>query len=103
MSEATINRPDWMPPAMPRDGACFDTGLDSARLTKQQRRVWDAMKDGAWLTLAEVAAATGDPEASVSARIRDFRKSELGVAVKVERRRRGDPTRGLHEYRLVPR
>ena len=40
-----------------------------------------------------------DPEASISARLRDFRKHGLSV----ERRRRGDPRAGLWEYRvLVP-
>ena len=88
---------EWTPPPMARDGATFEAAFDFGRLNNQQRRVWAAMKAGDWLTLCDVSAATGDPEASVSARIRDFRK----LGVKVERRRRGDPGRGLHEYRLV--
>lgn len=40
--------------------------------------------------------ATGAPEASASARLRDLRRAGLTV----ERRRRGDPKAGLWEYRV---
>lgn len=79
-----------------RDGATFDQALDGARLHYQHNRVLAVMKDGAWHTLPELAAATGDPEASISARIRDLRKARFGGYV-VDRRRR---TVGLNEYRL---
>lgn len=54
------------------------------------------MKDGSWHTLPEIAAGTGDPEASISARLRDLRKPRFGSYV-VDRRRR---SQGLFEYRL---
>ena len=54
-----------------------------------------------WRTLAEIEAACGDPQASISARLRDFRKVEFGEHA-VERRRRGVGYRGLFEYRVVP-
>lgn len=83
------------------DGATYRVVHDRVRLGAQAQRVWDRMLDGEWRTLAELARATRDPEASVSARLRDFRKAEWGGHV-VERRHRGDPSEGLYEYRLMP-
>lgn len=82
----------------PYGGATFDTLLDLARLNAQSRRVAELMVDGAWRTLREVAEDTGDPEASISARLRDLRKPKNGGHT-VERRRRAGA--GTHEYRLV--
>jgi len=73
--------------------------LDEERIDNQRQRVWAAMGT-AWRTLEEVAFKTGVPEASVSARLRDLRRPEYGAHA-VERRRRGDPKRGLHEYRVL--
>ena len=78
-------------------GDTFDARLDFSRLARQAARVFDLMHDGGWRTLAEISEATGSPEASVSARLRDFRK--MGCVV--ERRRRGAEMAGLHEYRLI--
>ena len=86
--------------AGPRDGETFNATFDLARLNAQARRVYDVMIRGEWLTLAEVSELTGDPEASVSARLRDFRKPKFG-GFTVERRRRGEAKAGLFEYRLV--
>ena len=83
------------------DGATYDPDFDHARLTSQLDRVRTLMQDGQWRTLREIADKVGDPEASVSARLRDLRKEKFG-AWRVERRRRGAPERGLHEYRLLP-
>jgi hypothetical protein len=80
-----------------RDGATFDAKLDAARLGKQHSVVLALMGDGEWRTLSAVSARTGYPEASISARLRDFRKERFG-AHEVERRRR---TAGTWEYRLV--
>ena len=79
-------------------GTTFDPALDGPRLNKQTQAVHGLMADGAWRTLAEITAATGAPEASASARLRDLRRVH---GLMVERRRRGDLARGLHEYRLV--
>jgi biotin operon repressor len=60
------------------DGATFDPGIDAARLGKQLLAVATFMADREWHTLAEIAAATGYGEASVSARLRDLRKTKFG-------------------------
>lgn len=61
-----------------RGGYTYDTITDYVRLNKQHARVYRIMQDGAWHDLREVSAKTGDPEASVSARLRDFRKERFG-------------------------
>lgn len=70
---------------------------DHLRLGAQARRVLDVVADGQWRTLAELASATGDPESSVSARLRDLRKPKFG-GYGIDRRLRSP---GLHEYRLT--
>jgi hypothetical protein len=80
-----------------RDGKTYDHERDGRRLSKQHNRVFAAMKDGAWRTLGALSAATGDPEASVSARLRDLRKERFG-GHGVDRRHAGN---GLFEYRLI--
>lgn len=79
-----------------RDGITYDHARDARRLAGQQCRVLALMKDGQWRTLAQIAEHTQDPEASVSARLRDLRKPKFGGWL-VERRY---VRRGLHEYRL---
>jgi hypothetical protein len=59
--------------------------------------VRDALADGEWHTLADLALATGDPEASISTRIRDLRLPQYGGHDVVSHRR---PDR-VFEYRLV--
>jgi hypothetical protein len=80
------------------DGATYAPTLDHQRLNAQALRVWYAMRDGAWWTLAGLAECTGDPEASVSARMRDLRKPQFG-GHQVDRRRVGDS--GVFQYRLT--
>lgn len=89
----------WTPPAIlgDRAGETFDAKHDRKRLNKQAQEVFDMMKDGRWYCLNHIAVATDNPEASVSARIRDFRKSKFG-GYTVERRR---VEGGLFQYRLV--
>lgn len=65
-------------------------------LAGQIGRVRDALDDGEWHTLAELAAVAGAPEASVSTRLRDLRLPQYGGHT-IENRRRPD---GLFEYRL---
>lgn len=90
-----LDAPDQpTPPAF--DGATFQLELDGERLGAQAERVWNVMRDGAWHTLAQLAAATGDPEASVSARIRDLRKLRFGGYVVARERGRG----GQWRYKL---
>jgi len=82
------------------DGRTYNHRSDGARLTRQYKRVFDLMADSQWRTLDEIARATGDQHQSISARLRDFRKSRFGNHT-VERRPRGDRERGLFEYRLI--
>lgn len=78
-------------------GETFNETLDGKRIGAQQQRVCRAMADGEWRTLREIAALTGDGEASVSARIRCLDH----VEGRHESRRRGDGRRGVWEYRWV--
>ncbi|HXH23438.1 MAG TPA: hypothetical protein VNN10_15570 [Dehalococcoidia bacterium] len=84
-------------PALFRDGRTFNYERDAQRLNAQHQRVLAVMLDGQWHTLSEISQRTGDPEASVSARLRDLRKPRFGGYV-VERRH---VSHGLWEYRLV--
>jgi len=81
------------------DGATYERAHDKARLTGQCLRVFTAMSDGRWRTLAEIEAVTGDPQASISARLRDLRKPKFGEYT-VNRRARGPRENGLFEYQL---
>jgi hypothetical protein len=81
-------------------GATYERQHDQARLAAQMIRVRVLMTDAQWRTLDEIAGLTGDPPASVSARLRDLRKARFGSHT-VERRSRAARSRGLYEYRLV--
>lgn len=82
-----FNGPDYVPE------------FDKARLTGQIERIYKTMIDGKWRTLEEIQAATGDPQASISAQLRHLRKERFGSHT-VEKRRRGEPSHGLFEYKL---
>lgn len=79
------------------DGADYVPERDDTRLTGQLLRVFGYMSSGAWHTLTEISAATGDPAASVSAQLRHLRKKRFG-GHQVDREHVGD---GLYKYRLV--
>ncbi len=81
-----------------RGGATFEAVEDTIRLNDQADDVWRVMHGGKWFSLRTLSQATGHPEASISARMRDFRKSRFGSHT-VERHAVG---KGLHLYRLVP-
>lgn len=74
------------------DGVTYEPELDKVRLNAQMLRTYEALRDGMWFTLRRLS----DPEASVSARLRDLRKVKFG-GHEVERRRVDG---GLFEYRL---
>ena len=78
------------------DGTTYEHPRDHERLAAQRTRVKAVMRDGAWHTLEGISATTGDPPASVSARLRDFRKVKFGAHI-VERQY---VSHGLWEYRL---
>lgn len=78
-------------------GADYQAARDKARLTGQIGRIYNLMRDGAWRSLAVIARETGDPEASISAQLRNLRKPSFGSHV-IER---DYVDNGLYVYRLV--
>lgn len=82
------------------DGSDYNPEKDDVRLRGQIKRVAALMVDGEWRTLDEIARATGDPHASISAQLRHLRKTRFGSHT-VEKRSRGDRSVGLWEYRLI--
>ena len=83
---------EWLPPPLKH--------ADMQRLGTQRADVWRLLKLGRWWTLADLAAHSGHPEASVSARIRDFRRPKYGSHS--IQRRRAPGTDATWEYRLAP-
>ena len=84
---------------MPRfNGADYQPERDDVRLSGQVARVWNCMCDSRWRTLGEIAAVTGDPEASISAQLRHLRKKRFGRHT-IEREYLMN---GLYRYRLIP-
>lgn len=81
----------------PRFDGADVTDADTPRLTGQLARILAYVRDGAWHTLADISAATGAPEASVSAQLRNARKARFGAHT-IEREHVGD---GLYRYRWV--
>ena len=96
--------PDLFDPhPLPRasfDGAEYVPEFDAERLTGQLRRVCDLRRDGQWRSLDDIHGITGDPHASISARLRDLRKVKFGSHA-LESKRFGDRTRGYYKYRLI--
>ena len=82
------------------EGSDYVREFDQSRLTGQLLRVFDLMKDSRWRTLGEIANVTRDPESSISAQLRHLRKEKWGSHT-VEKRRRGDESIGLFEYKLI--
>jgi hypothetical protein len=77
------------------DGTTYEPARDRDRLFAQLADVKAFMADGQWHTLGEIAAATGHPQASVSARLRDLRRLKHG-GYDVQKRHIKN---GLWEYR----
>lgn len=75
-------------------GETFNYSRDYERLSAQAKRVAEVMISGEWKTLSEIRQETGDPEASISARLRDIRAA--GIEVEKEY-----VTRGLWRYRIT--
>lgn len=74
--------------------------VDEGRLNEQARRVYKVMKFLGTHTLAQLSAMTGDPEASISARLREIRhyleENGLGTILRV----RVEGGNGLHTYSM---
>ena len=62
------------------DGVTYERERDGERLGAQMKAVRNYMLsiDRAYRTLAQISSATGYPEASISARLRDLRKAKHG-------------------------
>lgn len=84
----------------PQGVEAYEPDYDNVRLTGQIRRVVKVMINGEWRTLDEIATATGDPHASISAQLRHLRKERFGSHV-VLKRARGNRAVGLWEYSLL--
>lgn len=83
-------------------GAVYDAELDYDRLKGQVKAIYDLMKDATWRTLEEIELATGYPQASISAQLRNLRKKHFGYQT-VHKRRRGEEKKGLWEMQLIIR
>lgn len=87
-----------MEPAPGFGGKTFDQELDGKRLGRQMQSVYDHMtRAPGWWTLRELEDALHHPQASISARLRDLRKMGLDL----QRRRRGNEAKGIHEYKIA--
>lgn len=82
------------------DGPGYEASFDKERLTGQMRRIYNYIKNGEWNTLDEIATATGDPHASISAQLRHLRKERFGEHI-ILKRFRGERLNGLWEYRFI--
>lgn len=88
-----------VPKPKPRfDGPAYEPERDDARLTGQLLRIWNVMQDSQWRTLEQIADATGDPPASISAQLRHLRKDRFGKH-KVDKEHIAN---GLFKYRVIP-
>jgi hypothetical protein len=75
-----------------------DESQDWRQLTNQLARVRVYMLQSNWRTLREIEDALGHPQASISARLRDLRKSRYGSYIVARRRREGMK---VWEYRVM--
>lgn len=91
---------DVEPNAPDFNGPNYDRDADHPRLARQHERIRDLMRDGQWRTLNEIAVATVDPPASISAQLRHLRKARFGSWI-IEKRPRSERSRGLYEYRML--
>ena len=79
-------------------GSDYVPSRDRARLTSQLEAIRQVMSDGQFRTLGEIEQATGAPQASVSAQLRNLKKPRYG-GYRLEKAYQG---RGLYRYRLLP-
>ena len=79
------------------DGKTYNPSRDYTRLKTQLEAVQELMADGRWRTLDTIKGLCGGSDASISARLRDLRKSKHGGLTVKSRHR----VRGIWEYRVV--
>ena|SRR5581483_2861922 len=82
------------------NGSDYVPERDDKRLNGQLERIKSLMLDEQWRTLQEIAEATGDPPASISAQLRHLRKARFG-SYTVNKRHRGAAALGLYEYQVL--
>ena len=75
------------------------TPADTLRLGHQLQAVRDAMSDGNWHTLEQLARAAHCTTQSASARARDLRKARFGGHT--IQRQRSETAKGVFLYRMV--
>ncbi len=83
------------------DGGTYSTPVDNKRLGRQAVKIFNYMKDNGWQTLDKIARATNEPQPSISAQLRNFRKAKfqpVNAMYEVDRRHVGN---GLWEYKLI--
>ena len=80
------------------NGSDYIPKRDNERLNGQIKRIHALMIDGLPRTLSQIASVTGDPEASVSAQLRNLKKERFG-GYRLEKDYKGN---GLFAYRLLP-
>ena len=97
MTERQLTINDYLAIRPHFSGADYNRHQDRERLTGQIKRIYELMKDGQWRTLGQIAEYTEDPEASISAQLRNLRKPRFGGYI-VEKMNLGN---GLFGYRLV--
>ena len=86
----TIEKPQF-------NGSDYVPKLDHKRLTTQMHQIKNLMLDGKFRTLRDIENALGYAQASISAQLRNLRKSRFGgFTLDKQRRTLG----GLFEYRL---
>lgn len=79
------------------DGKTYQADRDHKRLQGQLLAVFNLMQDGKWRTLSDISARVEGSEASLSARLRDLRKSKYGSHDVKRERIEG----GLYRYRVA--
>lgn len=82
------------------NGSDYIPLFDDERLTGQIKRVYSIMIDGVWRTLSDIEKLTSDPQASISAQLRNLRKPRFGSHT-LNKRNRGERENGLFEYQLL--
>ena len=75
------------------------TDQDVPRLITQMEQIKAYVRTHKWYTLAEIEAATGYPQASISSQLRHLRKPKFGSFTVTKRRRAASG--GTWEYRVT--
>lgn len=100
IADRQITLEDWIAsqPKEARGQTCTDE--DMPRLNEQTSRVYGALRNLRPWTLRELSIATGDPEASCSARIREIRRYLETDGKGTVLRTRVEGGNGLHHYTM---